>query len=156
MKKKIVLTFIIGSIVILFFVSVIWFLVSNPIRINYRNFSNIQDFDALNSFILEDELTDGKIQALIPESSFVHYVKYNGKDFRVFAYVFQNQEETICYFKNCTGKSQTVESNFSFSSNGFRSSFIAFQNCCVYRVEGGSPRSVIEFVEYVSLLFDEA
>ncbi len=123
-------------------------------RFHYRNFADIKDFDALNACILEDELVDSKIKTLTPEASYVHYVKYNGKQFRVFAYVFSNLDETICYFDNCTGQSPILESNFRLSSNGFHSSFITYQDCCVYRVEGSYPNSVAEFVEYVSSFFD--
>ncbi len=123
-------------------------------RFHYRNFSDIHHFNALNSYILEGELSDSKIKTLTPEASYVHYVKYDEKEFQIFAYTFSNLEETISYFNNCTGKSPILESSFRLSSYGFHSSFITYYDCCVYRVEGGSPQSVAEFVEFFSSFFD--
>lgn len=154
--KKVCKVSVIAIILLLF----IWLSVNaflsflNPINYHYRNFLDIQDFDALNSYILEGELSDSKIKTLTPEASYVHYVKYNGKTFQIFAYIFSNLEETICYYDNCTGDSPPFESFHRVSSTIFHTSFITYQNCCVYRVEGGNSKSVIEFVEYISSLFD--
>ncbi len=159
-KVRVVSTIIVILLLIVWiFATAIWTWFFLP-KFHYQNFSDIQDFDALNSYILKDELSDSQIKTLTPEASYVHYVKYKGKVFKLFAYVFSDQEETYCYFENCTGQSPiveelpTVELNHRFRSNIFHTSFITFQNCCAYRVEGGNSKSVVEFVEFVSSLFD--
>ncbi len=160
-KKELNRVYAVSVIVIMWILFILVFVFAiltffNPLKYHYRDFSDIQDFDALNSYVLEGELSDSKIKALTPEASYVHYVKYNGKQFRIFAYVFSDLEETICYYEKCTGNSPPFESYHSFSSKLFHTSFITYQNCCLYRVEGGNSNSVIEFIEFVSSFFDSS
>lgn len=122
-------------------------------RVENRFFTHIDELCHLENYITEslsldqDDFLDKKTV----KDSFTKKIVYNGKTYTIYAYVFTDAESSIMYFNQYTGKSADAKWNFSFSSNYyFSSSYIAFYQNCLYRIEGGFYNDFVDAVDMIT------
>lgn len=155
--KKCIFVFriiIIILILSIFPICLIGFLNAEPLQ--YRMFTNIDDFDNLDQYVTKVMSTndDKHINDLVFETSYIKKISYMGDTYAVYAYVFYEAEDAISYFKNATGKTTNSEWNYSMTTNYlFGSDYIVQYNRCVYRVEGGYYPNFAKAINFINESF---
>lgn len=154
-NKKILVIFIVfGILTCMFIVGLIGFISAG--NINNRVFTDISDFSAIEQYEVDEiKISDDKLPDNIqPKASYVTSIMYNGRQYSVFAYVFDDTEDASIYFKLCTGKKSDLNYNFSLSTNYlFSSKYIAYYDNCLYRIEGGSYKDFVDSVNFINQSF---
>mgnify|MGYP000046454285 CR=1 FL=1 len=152
-QKRIIIVLIL-VIIIFMIIGIVGITISGTL--NHRFFTDIDNFSRLDEYAVKNiELSDDKyLGELEVVSYYTKVILYNGKEYLVFAYVFPDVDSTITYFKKCTGVSSEINWNFHSSSNYFTySEYIAYYECCLYRIEGGSYKEFVDAVNFINKLF---
>lgn len=127
----------------------------NPISVRF--FADIEKFEKLNDIVTKDIplSEDKKLEDLKVISSYTKEIKYNGQKYKVYAYVFESAEMAASYFKKATGKKTKGKYNFTCSTNHyFGSEIIAFNENCLYLIEGGDYLNFSKVVNYICSDFE--
>ena len=156
-NKRFTRYLLISFLLILLFmvISIIGFLRTEPI--NKRFFTDISDFNKLEKYEKNERSlpADKNLKGITPETAYTKEIEYKGKTYKVYAYVFSDTESSVSYFCKKTGKIKSAcDYDFSISTNYFFSShFIAYNECCLYRVDGGNYKSFAEVVNFINESF---
>ena len=154
MKNKKALIFVV-AIFILAFVgcAVITWYKGSSTSFDPKIFSAISDFEFLREYETgtapaHDKYLDGKT----PLESYVSLVEYDGKTYSVYAYVLNSADDAYLYFKNASGQHDEEQYGcdvYCISSySGSR--FWAYNENCVYRVEGGAYAPFAQFMTFLT------
>ena len=153
MKNKKVYLIIASMIPVLAFLSVTVIpLMSDPVQTRF--FSTIDELSHLDSYVKEElsSQDDSYLKDLRVQDSYTKLIEYNGKTYRLYAYVFEDTESARQYFERKTGVRTSTDWDMRYSSNiYFSSMYIAYHENCLYRIEGGS---YVNFVKAVNLVND--
>ena len=125
-------------------------------KLQHRFFSDITEFDKLNSYAVKDleKTGDKDLGRLAPEESYTKEIVYDGETYQVYAYCFSDPEDAKAYFHNNTGKKTKNNQDFCMSSNRlFSSEYVAFQGGCLYKIQGGSYRKFVNAVNFFTESF---
>lgn len=148
---------LLSFVVLVFVLSIIgWFIVATIHTHEPRDlqvFTDIEDFSQLDVYVTRNIplSQDTNLESLNPVAYYTKEISYDERSYRVYAYVFDSTQEAKTYFEHCTGKMPENDRDFSSSSSLFsQSSYVAFSGCYLYRVEGGSYRSLEEFLDFLT------
>lgn len=153
-KKMLVIFIVLGILTCLLIVGLAGFISAG--NINNRVFTDISNFSAIEQYeVAEIKISDDKLPDNIqPKKSYVTSIMYKGRQYSIFAYVFDDTETANSYFKLCTGKKSNLNYNFSMSTNYlFSSQYIAYYDNCLYRIEGGSYKDFVDAVNFINQSF---
>lgn len=153
MRRRLIIPIL--SVCIFFSIIVLIIVNAFSVRIDYKFFSNIDEFSHLEQCDSEEIIEeDDYLRNSELLDSYTRRIEYKGKEYVVYAYVFVDVEDLREYFDKYTGKRTKSEWNFSSSSNYFfRSSFIAYHQNCLYRIEGGNYSDFVEAVNFITSEF---
>lgn len=117
-------------------------------------FTNISAFDFLEEYELDNINTyDYYLGEMQPKDSYVAQVEYRGRQYNIFAYEFGSAVEARQYFVNVSGASNTVtypKCLFYLTSQNFiKSTYCAYYENCVYKVEGNGFARFCEFLTWL-------
>ncbi len=126
-------------------------------QIHARFFTDISDFSKLEPYVVR-ELSiseDRYVDENTVKESYIKTIKYGGRKYDVFAYVFENTADAAEYYSKCSRNS--ADSNwghYSMSNFFFTSDFIAFHENCLFRVAGGSYLPFSDVVNFICKDFE--
>ena len=124
----------------------------NDYSINY--FEKIEEFSKLDNYAVDEIQNDKHIKNIKIEESYLKKIKYDNKTYVVRAYIFEDTESSQTYFERYTKIESDSKSRYYWYSNPFKSYLIAYNNNCLYCVEGGYNRNAfVEFVNYLNSSF---
>lgn len=136
-------------------------------KYDYQNnaciFNTIEDLDFLNDDIVEDDIKDTKLGNLSCASNKSVQVKYDGRNYRLFAYEFNSIEDVFSYGKAVTGNDyqnicERFENNswcyseyYAITVIPISSRMFVFQEANVLYVEskGISQKQFNKFIDYL-------
>lgn len=120
---------------------------------NVYMFTDIRSFLKLDPYAISDA-RDAKIGGLQYSDSYCKEVSFDGEQFNVYAYVFENVTDAQAYFAKQTGKDTDRLWSFTTSSNYFfHTDYISYCQNYLYRVEGGSYLSTTAFINWLNADF---
>ena len=120
----------------------------NPV--NGFVFSDIEQFEKLEPYVTGEAL-DLRVGSLRVKESYCKTVSYNGENFNVFAYVFEDTVSAQLYAKRCTGNTWNRPWAYALISRVFSpTKYVAFYRGQLYYVEGGSYQTMSSFVNWLS------
>ena len=153
LKKNKSFCILVIVIILIVFVGVISLVFDkNEYNVNY--FDKIEDFSKLDDYVISEIQNDKYQKNIEVEESYLKKIKYDNKIYIVRAYIFEDTESSQTYFERYTKKKCDSKSNYYWYSNPFKSYFIAYNENCLYCVEGGySRRAFIEFVSFLNSTF---
>lgn len=109
----------------------------------------------LNQYIANQKQPDDKYLSTDDYiSCYVHYLCYNGTNFRLYAYEFKSDNDAKNYF--CQVKGNTVDGNFDYrgNTNSFSSKLIVRNGENVYRFETGNTHDYVTVKKLLNSVFD--
>ena len=131
-----------------------WFLVSIVITtsntMNYKGFADLYEFNKIESYVVEeiDSTTDKRLNALDYVDSYCRKISYDGKEYRLYAYVFETEQDAANYCDLQILSSKHY--NYKYGGNVlFDNTCKVYSNNCAYVIEGGNH---IDFVQFYSFL----
>ena len=120
----------------------------------HKLFSNIEAMNILSSFITEEINEDKCLGELVPVDSFLCKVKWNNTNYRVYAYVFEDDSQCMQYVKNRKMPYYGSDSYHLSSNVLFSSKYIICSNEKVLYIEGAGLNSLFDFLDYLGQDFD--
>lgn len=120
-----------------------------------RMFAQLEEFSKLDAY------TFGEAPSLSNEpdgdaiaARYCKVVTYEGEEYQVYAYIFSDTHYAKEFFSNVTGRSSDLAGNYSLSGNYFfHTRYIAYSNCNLYMVKGGSEKETVAFVNWLNSSF---
>ena len=124
-----------------------------PIRNDYKIFGDITEFTFVEDIageILKPD-TDKDLKSISFAESKAYKIKYDGKVYNIYAYVFENSNDANSYFHNVTGKQNNRETNFSSSGNFYFSTrLIVLSSNKAYKIAGPGEKKFDEFIKIMN------
>lgn len=94
--------------------------------------------------------SDKNLDEMSPIESYCKVINYNGRKYRIRAYVFERMEDAVAYCDNDIGYEPRNGKTCFLSSNSFsHTKYIALYDSCVMLIEGGEIHKFIEFKEFL-------
>lgn len=125
----------------------------NIVGREYRMFSDIDALEILNEYKIK-EIKDKCIDELNPLESFSYQVRWNKKNFDVYAYVFEDNSQCEQYVKNRKMSYFDEESYYSTGNIFFKTNYIVYSNNKVLYIDGPGHTAFYEFLDFVEQNFD--
>ena len=117
-------------------------------------FTSLSSFDCLEKYELNTgNLTDGDLKGLKPEDAYVAEVKYHNRVYKIYAYIFPENKDTLQYFANVEGISDTSiypEGYYHLHTVNYGdTSWCAYYQNCAYKIEGVGYEKFCKFVTWL-------
>lgn len=155
-SKKIPLAMFLSMIllIIIFFVSGILSYLKNE-NFEYRMFNSISSFEVLNEYVQAPIESDKYLDDLVPIDYFRNVVKWNGKKYEVYAYVFSDVNQCHEYIKKRTNIS-FIENKYAFSRGNlfFATEYIVFMDNMLLYIDGPGYNDMYSFLNFLQQDFD--
>lgn len=148
-SKKSVVLFLV-FIIVFFSLSFSFMGKSKP---QHKMFSDIESLNVLSKFISEEIEEDSFLKELDPMDSFCYKVKWNSKNYYVYAYIFETSSQCMQYVKN---RRMPYNGNLSYhlSSNFIKSKYVVYSDNKVLYIDGPGVKSMYSFIDYIGQNFD--
>lgn len=120
-----------------------------------RMFSDIDSLQILLTYCVDKLDDDKNVMSLNTVEKFSYQIEFNEKEFKVYAYEFEDGIQSNEYIERTTGLRFTDNESYYMTSNSFfRTKYIAFSNENVLYVIGPDIKSTYEFLSYIEQSFD--
>lgn len=140
--KRVIL--VLGVLLILMVAELIY---ANSYEYEYNIFSQIDELNVLNDFIVDD-VEDGNAEGLAYNECFCHVVEYEGNEYTVCAYEFVDAESSKVYYERALDTSYDYWEDWSVSASSslWGCAYIAFEdNRVLYFQTSALPHKAAEF-----------
>ena len=119
-----------------------------------RIFTSLSSFESLEEYEVDTKkLFDADLEELKPEESYVAKVKYNNRVYKIYAYVFPENNDALQYFANIWDIGDTSiypEGYYRFHTlNLGDTTWSAYYQNCAYKIEGYGAKRFCEFVTWL-------
>lgn len=154
MKKRYVLFIIVFTVALVAFSSCRSYDAGKGIMIKY--FSDIEQFSVMDEYVIKDlSPDDDKYLKDIPYAeSYTKQLEFEGKKYQVYAYVFENDEDSQKYYGLCTSYKTNQRRTYNFHTTTYSKSYgIVLYDKCVYRFYGGKHDAFVEAYNYLTESF---
>lgn len=148
------------AVLIVFIVFIIIFFVfsfsalSNDTDRQHKIFSDIEALSILAPYETEKIEGDKYLGDLVPIESFNYRIKWEKKDFYVYAYVFEDDLQCMQYIKNINIPYYDNESWHLSGNVFFSSKYIVYSNNKVLYIDGPDEDTLMAFLDYIGQNFD--
>ena len=118
-----------------------------------NHFDNIEVCKTFDEYIVEEKISDKYIINIDYIDSYVHVLNYEGKQFFLYAYQFENIDAAKRYYSLIEGNTADGDIDYDSNSSLFSSNLIARYKTNVYRIETGGTRDFVEIMKYLNSVF---
>lgn len=123
-------------------------------KMEYKGFSDISEFTVADPYVIEeiDPITDSRLDNMEYNENYCKVIRYNNKTYKLFAYVFENEQNAAdyCDLKVISNKNY----NYKYSGNIFFSNTLrVYSGNCAYIIEGNSHSDFADFYSFLSSEF---
>ncbi|MBR3988568.1 MAG: hypothetical protein IKK10_04615 [Clostridia bacterium] len=155
MSKKLKV-FIIVSVCVLLLAGLFTasFLSINTDKIEYRGFTDISEFNKVDSYAVEeiDPSMDSQLNNMKYSDNYCKTIIYNNNTYKIFAYVFESEQNAADY---CDLK-VIANTNYNYKYSGnifFHNTLRVYSGKCAYIIEGNNHSDFAEFYKFLSSEF---
>lgn len=128
-------------------------------NVSTRMFADISEFSKLDSYIVQENIDEPLIELFSVKESWAKKVNYNGKEFEVRAYVFENFDECIGYYRTQyiqpSADDEVSPWGYRFTMGADYCEFMLRSREKLYIVHGEEKKTVTEFVNWLNESFPE-
>ena len=157
-KKRIKHSLIVGIIAGAIFVAYIIasMIVNSVIASKYdkiHHFEDISVCSAFDQYVVDAKVSDKYIKYIEFVDSYVRKLNYEGREFTLYAYEFENADFSKQYWYNVKGQSIEQDIYYRSSTNTFGSELTVVYNNSAYRIKAGSTQEFIEVKKLINSVF---
>ena len=140
-----------AAVIVAVIISVGFNRISNT-HLSGKMFDELSCFDVLDALeILDEKPRDKKLGSLQPVASKTLELRFEGENYKVFAYEFAGANDAFEYYRSCSGERGVAQRLYLSSQKSFlgRTEFVACYGNCAYRVQGGSLAEFSRFIDWL-------